>query len=73
MPIQSGERSLARAVATPRSRAAFRKAGRMSVGRDQLLNVLEMTLEPVLLVAALWAVALQQVRPEQPSVRASYR
>jgi putative colanic acid biosynthesis UDP-glucose lipid carrier transferase len=58
MPIQSGERSLARAVATPRSRAAFRKAGRMSVGRDQLLNVLEMTLEPVLLVAALWGVAL---------------
>jgi putative colanic acid biosynthesis UDP-glucose lipid carrier transferase len=45
-------------VATLRSRAAFRKAGRMSLGRDQLLNVLEMTLEPVLLVAALWGVVL---------------
>jgi putative colanic acid biosynthesis UDP-glucose lipid carrier transferase len=58
MPMQSGERSLTGAVTALRSRTAFRKAGRMSVGRDQLLNVLEMTLEPVLLVAALWGVAL---------------
>jgi putative colanic acid biosynthesis UDP-glucose lipid carrier transferase len=39
------------------SRAHFRKAGRMSVGRDELLNVLEMTLEPLLLVASLWCLA----------------
>jgi putative colanic acid biosynthesis UDP-glucose lipid carrier transferase len=58
MPIQSGERSWAGAVVRARSRAAFRKAGRMSVGRDQLLNVLEMTLEPLVLVASLWGVAL---------------
>src|SRR5947208_1036426 len=37
---------------------AFRRAGRMSVGRAQLLNVLEMTLEPLVLVLSLWGVAL---------------
>jgi putative colanic acid biosynthesis UDP-glucose lipid carrier transferase len=45
-------------VAEPRSRAAFRAAARMSLGRGKLLNTLEMTLEPLVIVAALWGVAL---------------
>jgi len=45
-------------VAGLRARAAFRKAGRMSVGRDQLLNVLEMTVEPLVVLASLWGVVL---------------
>ncbi len=36
----------------------FRKAGRMSVGRDQLLNLVEIALEPVLLVVTLWVSAV---------------
>jgi len=36
----------------------FRKATRLSLGRDQLLNVIEILLEPAALVASLWAVAL---------------
>ena len=32
----------------------FRRAGRMSIGRDQLLNLVEMTYEPLVLVATLW-------------------
>jgi putative colanic acid biosynthesis UDP-glucose lipid carrier transferase len=43
------------ALAAP---VAFRKAGRISVGRGQLLNLLEMALEPLVLVATLWVVAL---------------
>ncbi|HKI64157.1 MAG TPA: undecaprenyl-phosphate glucose phosphotransferase [Burkholderiales bacterium] len=35
----------------------FRKAGRIAIGRDRLLNVIEMTLEPLLLVISLWVVA----------------
>jgi putative colanic acid biosynthesis UDP-glucose lipid carrier transferase len=58
MPVHLGQRSLQASVAEPRSRAVFREAGRMSVGRGQLLNVLEMTLEPLVLVASLWSVAL---------------
>src|SRR5436309_2021331 len=46
------------AVAQVPARVAFRRAGRMSVGRAQLLNVLEMTLEPLVLVLSLWGVAL---------------
>jgi putative colanic acid biosynthesis UDP-glucose lipid carrier transferase len=46
------------AVAEPRSRAAFRRAARMSLGRGQLLNALEMALEPLVLVVSLWSVAL---------------
>jgi putative colanic acid biosynthesis UDP-glucose lipid carrier transferase len=42
------------AIASP---AGFRPAGRMSIGRDRLLNVLEMALEPLVLVCTLWAVA----------------
>jgi putative colanic acid biosynthesis UDP-glucose lipid carrier transferase len=49
-----------------RSRAGFRKAGRMSMSRDQLLNMLEMTLEPLLLVASLWGVALLMERSVGP-------
>src|SRR5216117_4187906 len=45
-------------VAQVPARVAFRRAGRMSVGRAQLLNVLEMTLEPLVLVLSLWGVAL---------------
>jgi Undecaprenyl-phosphate glucose phosphotransferase len=40
------------------SSAVFRKANRMSVGRDQLLDLVEMTLEPLALVLSLWGVAL---------------
>src|SRR5688572_7644482 len=43
------------ALAAP---VAFRRAGRISVGRGQLLNLLEMALEPLVLVATLWGVAL---------------
>lgn len=32
----------------------FRKPGRMSIGRDRLLNLVEICLEPLLLVTALW-------------------
>ena len=38
--------------------AALRRAGRMAAGRDCALDLLEMTLEPLALVAALWAAAL---------------
>lgn len=41
--------------ATP---TTFRKATRMSLGRDQLLNLFEISLEPLVLVASLWAVVL---------------
>ena len=58
MPVQSGQRSLAAGVAEPRSRAAFRAAARMSLGRGKLLSALEMTLEPLVIVASLWGVAL---------------
>src|SRR3979490_585413 len=46
------------AVAQVPARVAFRRAGRMSVGRAQLLNVLEMAVEPLVLVLSLWGVAL---------------
>src|SRR5437667_2920107 len=46
------------AVAQVPARVAFRRAGRMSVGRAQLLNVLGMTLEPLVLGLSLWGVAL---------------
>ena len=36
----------------------FRNASRLSLGRDQLLNVIEILLEPLVLVVSLWAVAL---------------
>ena len=36
----------------------FRRATRLSLGRDQLLNVIEILLEPMVLVASLWCVAL---------------
>jgi putative colanic acid biosynthesis UDP-glucose lipid carrier transferase len=55
--MQPGQRILPAAATGLASRANFRKAGRMSVGRDELLNVLEMTLEPLLLVASLWCLA----------------
>jgi len=58
MAVHSGQRSLQTSVAEPGSRAAFREAGRMALGRGRLLNVLEMTLEPLVLVASLWGVAL---------------
>jgi putative colanic acid biosynthesis UDP-glucose lipid carrier transferase len=36
----------------------FRRVSRLSFGRDQLLNVIEVVLEPLVLVLSLWAVAL---------------
>ena len=36
----------------------FRKAFRLSLGREQLLNVIEILLEPLALVLSLWVVAL---------------
>ncbi len=47
----------ATALAGLHARPAFAKAGRMSVARAPLLNVVEMILEPLILVASLWAVA----------------
>jgi putative colanic acid biosynthesis UDP-glucose lipid carrier transferase len=40
------------------NRVTFRKTSRMSVGRDQLLGLVEMVLEPLALVFSLWVVAL---------------
>jgi Undecaprenyl-phosphate glucose phosphotransferase len=42
-------------LATP---VVFRKASRLSVGRDQLLNLVEIALEPLVLVLSLWAVVM---------------
>ena len=36
----------------------FRRATRLSVGRDQLLNIIEILLDPMILVVSLWVVAL---------------
>jgi len=36
----------------------FRRAARLTLGRDQLLNVIELLLEPLVLVVSLWVVAL---------------
>ena len=58
MPVHLGQRSFERAAAEPKSRAAFRAAARMSLGRGQLLTTLEMALEPLVLVASLWGAAL---------------
>jgi putative colanic acid biosynthesis UDP-glucose lipid carrier transferase len=58
MRLPPGQRSLPAAVAEAKSRAALRPAVRMSFGRGRLLNALEMALEPVILVALLWGVAL---------------
>lgn len=38
--------------------ATFRKASRIPVGRDQLLNTVEFIIEPLVLAASLWAVAM---------------
>ncbi len=35
----------------------FRKATSMPVGRERLLNLIEISLDPFVLVASLWAVA----------------
>jgi putative colanic acid biosysnthesis UDP-glucose lipid carrier transferase len=58
MPVHLGRRSLEPSVADAHSRATFREAGRMALGRGRLLNVLEMTVEPLVLVASLWGIAL---------------
>jgi len=42
----------------PRAASAFRRAGRLAVGRSPVLSVLEMALEPLVLVFTLWAAAL---------------
>src|SRR5439155_159079 len=42
------------AVAQVPPRVAFRRASRMAVGRAQLLNVLELTLEPLVLLLLRW-------------------
>src|SRR5688500_1360226 len=57
MRIQPAQHSLPAAVEVS-SRVAFRSATRMSMGPGKLLTVLEMALEPLVLVAALCAVAL---------------
>jgi Undecaprenyl-phosphate glucose phosphotransferase len=43
--------------ATETTPVMFRKAGRIAVGRDRLLNLLEIGAEPLMLVLSLWAVA----------------
>lgn len=40
--------------------ATFRKASRIPVGRDQLLNTLEFIIEPLVLAASLWIIAILQ-------------
>jgi len=40
------------------SRAHFRKATRIPVGRDQLLNLVEISIDPVVLSLSLWPIAL---------------
>ena len=57
MRIQPAQHSLPAAVEVS-SRVAFRSATRMSMGPGKLLTVLEMALEPLVLVASLWAVVL---------------
>lgn len=39
------------------TRVSFRRATRMALGRSRLLNVVEITLEPLVLVLALWGLA----------------
>ena len=51
--------SPASALAGLHARPAFARAGRMSFTRAPLLNVVEMMFEPLVLVASLWAVALE--------------
>jgi hypothetical protein len=36
----------------------FRKATSMPIGRDRLLNLIEISLDPLVLVVSLWVVAL---------------
>jgi putative colanic acid biosysnthesis UDP-glucose lipid carrier transferase len=54
MPVQLSPRSLEAPAGAARSRAA----ARMPFGRGRLLNALEMALEPLVIIAALWGVAL---------------
>jgi putative colanic acid biosynthesis UDP-glucose lipid carrier transferase len=46
------------AAAAQAPQAALRRTGRMAAGRDRALDLLEMALEPLALVAALWGAAL---------------
>src|SRR6267142_2138597 len=55
--MQSGQRILPATASALGSRARFRKSGRMALGRDELLSLLEMALEPLMLVASLWGLA----------------
>jgi putative colanic acid biosynthesis UDP-glucose lipid carrier transferase len=64
MPLPS---SPAAALAGLDARPAFAKAGRMSLARAPLLNVVEMIFEPLVLVLSLWAVAAEiegMLRPQ---------
>ena len=45
-------------MAQPTAPVTFRKATRMPVGRDQLLNMLEYSIDPLVLSLSLWAVTL---------------
>ena len=45
-------------MAQQSSHVTFRRAGRLSVGRDQILNLVETLLEPLVLVLSQWAVAI---------------
>jgi Undecaprenyl-phosphate glucose phosphotransferase len=58
VPLLPGQRSLPAELAEPQSPAALPSAARMSFERGRLLNALEMTLEPVIVVALLCGVAL---------------
>lgn len=45
-------------MAQQSSPVTFRRATRLSVGRDQILNLIEILLEPLVLVLSQWAVAI---------------
>jgi putative colanic acid biosynthesis UDP-glucose lipid carrier transferase len=54
-PMRAGRE--AAGPGAPLTPVMFRRSGRLSVGRDHLLNLIEMFLDPLALVLSLWAIA----------------
>jgi len=65
-PQSTPQASLTLTVPEHPTSVTFRKTSRLSVGRDQLLNLFEITLGPLVLVLSLWAVALSIQRTLAP-------